>query len=277
MTLRQSQFVASVPLIVATELGLLDQVDLVTTRTVGSADQLRALMNDELDLVVTAIDNLFEWTKAGADLRLLAQVERTTPLGLYSRPGLSSLADLAGGRFAVDAFANGFALIARHILGSAGVEVEFVEVGGVRERLEALLSADADATLLGPPFDGLARGAGMTLLEDVNELFPSLPGQGLIARTGIAESDELAVYLNALHRAVAASTSMSDEEGVALLERHGFQSAAAAAWNCRPRSLEVDTGGLVLLTEIRAGLGLLPGHIDLFELHDPQPVRSSSA
>ena len=101
-------------------------------------------------MVVTAIDNLFEWTRAGADLRLVAQIEATTPLGLHARGDVDSLADLAGCRFAVDAPDNGFALIAKRLLRDAGVEVNYVVVGGVRERLEALLGGEWTRPCSGP-------------------------------------------------------------------------------------------------------------------------------
>ena len=156
MILRQSHFVPPVSYLLAAELGFLRGVEVLPTRTPSSAEQLRALLAGEQDMVVTAIDNLFEWTRAGADVRLVAQVEQTTQLGIHAGGDVESLADLAGCRFAVDAPDNGFALIAKHLLRDAGVEVDAVVVGGVRERLDALLGGQVDATLLGPPFDKLA-------------------------------------------------------------------------------------------------------------------------
>ena len=176
MSLRQSHFVPPVSYLLAAELGFLRGVEVVPTRTTSSAEQLRALLAGEQDMVVTAIDNLFEWTRAGADLRLVAQVEASTPLGIHARGNVGSLADLAGCRFAVDAPDNGFALIAKRLLRDAGVEVDYVVVGGVRERLDALLDGHADATLLGPPFDKLAEQAGFARVVDVNALLPELPG-----------------------------------------------------------------------------------------------------
>ena len=200
MSLRQSHFVPPVPYLIAAHHGMLDGLDVDTTRATSSASQLEGLISGELDLAVTAIDNLFEWTKAGADLRLVAQVEKTTPLGLYARDSAESLADLAGRRFAVDALSNGFALAARRVLQDAGVEVHYVEVGGVRERFDALVAGDADATLLGPPIDELAVAAGMRCLAAVNSLLPDFPGQGLVVRAPLVGSEELHDYLRALVR-----------------------------------------------------------------------------
>ena len=272
MILRQSHFVPPVSYLLAAELGFLRDVEVVPTRTPSSAEQLRALLAGEQDMVVTAIDNLFEWTRAGADLRLVAQVEQTTQLGIHAGGDVESLADLAGCRFAVDAPDNGFALIAKHLLRDAGVEVDYVVVGGVRERLDALLGGQVDATLLGPPFDKLAEKAGMRRVVDVNALLPELPGQGLVVRAELLASAELERYLGALVRGVAAGESMTDAEGIEELERCGYQAAATAAWGARARTLAVDQRGLGLLTGIRRSLGMLPPDIGLEELCDGEPL-----
>lgn len=268
MSLRQSHFVPPVSFLLADELGFLRSVEVVPTRTTSSAEQLRALLAGEQDLVVTAIDNLFEWTRAGADLRLVAQVEATTPLSIHASGDVESIADLAGCRFAVDAPDNGFALIAKRLLRDAGVEVHYVVVGGVRERLEALLCGQVDATLLGPPFDQLAERAGLRRVMDVNALLPDLPGQGLVVRAEVLESTELALYLGALVRGVEAGASMADAQGIELLERGAYQAAAASAWGSRARTLAVDHRGLELLTEIRQSLDMLPPDVALEELCD---------
>ena len=272
MSLRQSHFVPPVSYLLADELGFLQDVEVVHTRTPSSAEQLRALPAGEQDMVVTAIDNLFEWTRAGADVRLVAQVEQTTQLGIHAGGDVESLADLAGCRFAVDAPDNGFALIAKHLLRDAGVEVDYVVVGGVRERLDALLGGQVDATLLGPPFDKLAEKAGMRRVVDVNALLPELPGQGLVVRAELLASAELERYLGALVRGVAAGESMADAEVIELLERCGYQAAATAAWGTRARTLTVDRRGLGLLTGIRRSLGMLPPDIGLEELCDGEPL-----
>lgn len=276
MILRQSHFVPPVSYLLATELGFLRSVEVAPTRTTSSAEQLRALLAGEQDMVVTAIDNLFEWTRAGVDLRLVAQIEATTPLGIHARGEVKTLADLEGSRFAVDAPDNGFALIAKRLLRDADVEVEFVVVGGVRERLDALLDGHVDATLLGPPFDKLAEKAGFTRVVDVNAVLPQLPGQGLVVRSEILESQELELYLRALVRGVEAGKSMEDSAGIELLDGCGFQAAAASAWSSRARTLEVDHRGLELLTQIRRSLDMLPPDISLEELCDAEPLLKAA-
>lgn len=276
MSLRQSHFVPPVSYLLAAELGFLRGMEVVPTRTPSSAEQLRALLAGEQDMVVTAIDNLFEWTRAGADLHLVAQVEASTPLGIHAGGNVGSLADLAGCRFAVDAPDNGFALIAKRLVRDAGVEVDYVVVGGVRERLDALLDGHADATLLGPPFDKLAEQAGFARVVDVNALLPELPGQGLVVRAEVLESEGLERYLGALVRGVEVGESMDEVQGIELLEHCGYQAAAASAWRSRARTLAVDHRGLELLTEIRGSLDMLPPGIGLEGLCDAGPLQRAT-
>lgn len=224
MVVRLSYFVSPVPVIRAQERGLLDGVELVESRTSGSPEQLQGLLAGDLDLVVTAIDNCVEWTRAGARIVLVGQVEATTPLGIFARSETEDLAALAGCRFAVDAFDNGFALVARYLLVGNGVEPDWHELGGVRERFDALMSGRTDATLLGPPFDDAALEAGCVQLLRVQDALPDFPGQGLVVHADRMRASEVATVLRALRMC-----------------------------GLRP----VDPQGLNLLTCIRRRLGLL--------------------
>lgn len=267
MTLRQSQFVAPVPVVLAQELGLLADRDLIAYRTSGSAEQLEHLLADEIDIAVTAIDNLFEWSSAAPDLRLVGQVERTTALAIYARRELRQLTDLGDKQFAVDAAANGFALVARYLLARAGAQPQLMEVGGVQERLHALLAGEVDATLLGPPFDTVAAEAGFQCVGDVPSLLPDLPGQGVVVRADLVGSDALTSYLGALEQAIESSSEMSDQEGERILASRFGPAAARSLWAARPRSLAVPAAGLALLTEIRASLGVLADGVRLESLY----------
>lgn len=233
MTLRISYFVPPAPLVAAREAGLLDDVDLRETRTSGSPEQHAGLLAGHLDLVVTAIDNLFAWTEEGADVRIVAQVEPTTPLAIVAGSGIRTLEELKGRSFAVDAPTNGFALVARHLLGRSGIDMEFVQIGGVKERFDALTSGRVDATLLGPPFVTAAVDTGLRELLRVEDEIPAFPGQGLVIRRVLLGSPEVEAFLTALRAAGA---------------------------------LPVDSAGLDVLTDIRESLGMLPQGVSLHEL-----------
>ncbi|MBX3099536.1 MAG: ABC transporter substrate-binding protein [Salinibacterium sp.] len=263
MTLRQSFFVPPVPFLVAEELGLFAEagVEVESRRARSSTEQLDGLHSGEIDLAITAMDNVFVWNQRGVDLRVVAQVEATTLLTVYARPGTRSLDDLSGGRFAVDAMTNGFALIARRLLEEAGVSASFVEAGGVKERLDALIEGTVDGTLLGPPLDELAERVGMVALASANAAFPELPGQGVVVRAQrpAGENAKITAYISALAAATEMANHMADADGVALLKENGFPGRSAVnAWRSRPSGIAVDSDGLALVESIRADFGLLP-------------------
>ncbi|WP_193597566.1 ABC transporter substrate-binding protein [Microbacterium sp. YJN-G] len=237
-----SSFITPAVLTAARGSGLLTGIHLEEVRATGSPAQRDGLRSGDLDLAVTAIDNLFEWTRAGVDVCLVGQVERTTPLSVHAAPEITTLADLAGARFAVDAPDSGFAVVARHMLRTAGTDVEWVEVGGVVERFEALVAGTVDATLLGPPLDDRALAAGLPRVASVQEAFPAFPGQGLIVRGDLIGTPELDDLLAALRAA-----GMSP----------------------------VDPAGLDLLTAMREDLGVLPRGSDLHALVHPFPATAT--
>ncbi len=222
MTIRVSYFVPPAQLETVRAVGLLDDLDVIEQRTSGSEEQLAGLVAGEIDVVVTAIDNLFEWQRQGADLKLVGQLEATMPLRLFGASDIRSLDDLAGKPFAVDAMANGFALVARYLLAEAEIDTNFVPIGGVAERFEALLAGEISGTLLGPPFDARAEQAGLIALIDVPAALPGYPGQGLFVRADRYRDPDMQRFL-------------------AALKAHGL--------------LPVEQQGIDLLTNIRTQLG----------------------
>ena len=263
-TLKETYFVPPVPLAVAKHLRYFEEAGLeMDSKTTRSSNQQREdLLSGERDVAVTAIDNLLIWNEPSDDFRLIAQVERTTSLSVYARAGLQTITDLAGTRFAVDAATNGFAIVARHLLANAGVDdVDFVEIGGVRERLSAMLDGQADATLLGPPLDEMADKAGLVKLLAANESLSEYPGQGLVVRKSrIPElRSRLRTYLMSLSRAVDWADRAARKDGIAILRDAGFGGQSAeTGWDTKPSQLVPSDAGLQLLVQMRHGLDLLP-------------------
>src|SRR3954471_17609439 len=87
-----------------------EAVQLKAVLTTSSDAQFDALTRGEMDLAVTAMDNVIGWNRRGAgwDFRMLAQVEQTTPLSVIGRPQVGSAADLEGRTVLVDSAENGF-------------------------------------------------------------------------------------------------------------------------------------------------------------------------
>src|SRR4051812_18041143 len=165
-TLRLLWFVPSPVAVVASALKLAPGVTLRAERNPSSDAQYEALASGEVDAVVTAMDNVMDWNlRPGVqDLRIVAQLEHTTPLTLVAQKGCTRLEDLRGATILVDAPRNGFIVALRAMLAERGIGPDaysLERVGGVKERHDALVGGRGDATLLGPPFDAMALQAGL--------------------------------------------------------------------------------------------------------------------
>ncbi|MCX5435609.1 MULTISPECIES: ABC transporter substrate-binding protein [unclassified Streptomyces] len=263
--------------VVAEELGFYADVgvDVETVLIESSTDQRDRLLSGNVDVGVTAMDNLVVWNAGGGGLRIVAQVESTTPLELVARPSVDGIEGLRGAVLGVDAVDNGFAVVLRHLLARRGLstaDYTLLPVGGVRERWEALRTESIDATLLGPPLDELAAEAGFVSLAAVEAEVPDYPGQGVVAGPAArkAGGDGLPRYLAALEAARQWLCDASDERVRELLSRGGHGPASVrAALRTRPKSLVPSRAGLERILAMRDGLGLLPqpapGLSDLYD------------
>lgn len=280
--LRQSVFVPPPLYIVASQLGFLAEagVEVDTTLTRSSEQQRAQLIAGDCDLAVTAIDNLIVWNATGAGVRLVAQLERTTPLHLAGGRQFDTIESLRGAELGVDAVDNGFAVVLRHVLRSHGLapgDYRLTPVGGVRERYDALLAGDIAATLLGPPLDEFARREGLPILLAVGDELPDYPGQGLVAGpAALASTEPISRYLAALDRSRRWLATAGTADAVDVLVRGGYtEPSARASLNSTPESLTPAALGLRHLYSIRAELGMMPsGAPGADELFDPAPLAA---
>ncbi|MBB5497586.1 ABC transporter substrate-binding protein [Paraburkholderia sp. MM5384-R2] len=199
------------------------------SRNPSSDAQFEALVAGEVDAVVTAMDNVIGWNRRSGpkDFRVVAQVERTTPLALIAARDRKSMADLRGTNLLVDAVDNGFVIALRAMLREAGVDEDgcrFTAAGGVTERYEALLEGRGDATLLGQPFATQAAKAGLVQIASVPQAYPAFPGQGIVMRTASPARERIGAWLCELEQArlqIQDPDSLRPtDEGVALLIEH---------------------------------------------------------
>ncbi|MER5347312.1 ABC transporter substrate-binding protein [Streptomyces mirabilis] len=278
---RQAVFVPPPVCVVADELGFFAHNGLeVETVLIGSStDQRDRLLTDDVDVGVTAVDNLVVWNSGGGDLRVVAEIESTTPLRLVAQPSVRGLEDLRGAVLGVDAPDNGFAVVLRHLLGHHGLApgaYEFEPVGGVRERFEALRSRSIDATWLGPPLDELARQEGFVSLVAIEDEVPDFPGQAVVAGPTVRQAgrENLSLYLTALDRARQWLHASEDEQIVDVLTRGGYGPASArAALRTRPASLAPARAGLECILTMRDKLGMMPDQAPgVDDLYDGRPL-----
>lgn len=264
--LRLMWFVQPPVVAVASTLGLVARDAAISTRSRSSDEQFDALVRGDTDLVVTAMDNVIAWNRrAGpADFRIVAQVERTTPLSLIARPGIDSVADLQGGVALVDAPENGFVIALRALLAGAGLstaDIALRPAGGVQERLDALLAGLGSCTLLGPPFDAVARRSGLVCLATVQENWPTFPGQGLVMRQ--SKLAKLGVRLTPWLRGLGAAARLmasNDAAAAQALSETGYAPAMLPmTLGLGPLTLIPTVEGVEVLATQRRQLGLAGG------------------
>ncbi|MFY9812139.1 ABC transporter substrate-binding protein [Aquabacterium sp.] len=280
-SLRVQWFVPPAVVVVATALGEVDRDAVTGVLNPSSDEQFSALVDQRADAVVTAMDNVFAWNRrAGpADFCIVAQVERTTPLQLIARPDVGGFAALRGGVVLVDAPGNGFVIALRALLAKVGLQPDDYQLksaGGVKQRLDALLSGQGCCTLLGPPFDQMALRAGMVQLATVQQHWPAFPGQGLVMRRAVIDSTRarLASWLGGLDAA---------RQRLAVCEPLAHQALADAGYPTDPLNLSAmlpppalrpDREGVELLVEQRRQLGL-PGGDDHYPSLVDLSIRTS--
>jgi ABC-type nitrate/sulfonate/bicarbonate transport system substrate-binding protein len=239
----------------------------VATRAIrnrSSDEQFAALVAGEVDAVVTSMDNVIGWNRRAGpqDFRVVAQIERTTPLLLVARPGRPNVSSLRGADILVDAPDNGFVTALKVMLGDAGLgpdDYRLMPAGGVQERLEALLARQGVATLLGPPFDAMAVRAGFVRVASVQQSYPEFAGQGIVIRAGNSRARGLVgAWLEDLERARQTVQNRPELARQAVVAA-GLDIAAAEAMTAlNPQSLRPTSEGVALLIAHRRTLGL-PG------------------
>lgn len=183
-------------------------LDVETILTRSSVKQLGELIRGGYDIGFQQADHVVRAVEAGSDLFIFMAQAHAPELMLIAEPDVRDFAQLKGRDIAVDGARTGYALLLRKLLAGRGLDdgdYTFREIGGSRERFEALRSGNAAATLLNPPFDRNLLAAGYTRLASTAECFPTYPGSIAAARRGWAERnpEALSAFIRAFDRGYA--------------------------------------------------------------------------
>jgi ABC-type nitrate/sulfonate/bicarbonate transport system substrate-binding protein len=193
-----SEGVNTWPLYVAQEKQLFPQegVAVSVTLTRSSVKQLAALKSGEFDIGFQQCDHVVRGVEAGCDLFMFMALAHAPELSLVVAPGIRSFDDLRGRAIAVDGARSGYALLLRKLLTAKGLgdgDYVFREIGGSRERHDALKNATAAASLLNPPFDRNLFAAGFGSLGTTADYFPTYTGSIAATRRDWAGRNEVAL------------------------------------------------------------------------------------
>jgi ABC-type nitrate/sulfonate/bicarbonate transport system substrate-binding protein len=247
----------------------------------SSDEQFDLLASGAVQAAVTAMDNVFGWNRRGGidDLRVVAQMERSTHSVLMGAPGIRTIDHLRGGVLLVDSAENGFVVVTKAMLQDLGLEpgdYRLSVVGGVMARVDSLCNGEGDAALLVPLFEKRVFDAGGHVLMRVDELYPDFPGQGLVTRASQLSQTRaaLATWLDALSEASAWARSNRAESLAMIVGETGLpHDTADQLLDAMPQSFLPRSAGLNRLVAQRTQLGLLGAENGRSALFDPSVIR----
>ncbi len=197
----------------AAERGFFAAEGLAVTQelTTTSMYLARKTVAGDFDIAIASIDNVVAYNEGQgqvaldrkSDMFAFMNLRPNTILPLLVQGDIAGFDDLKGKTLAVDAISTGFSFVLRKILESHGLgpeDYELVSVGNARDRLKALKDGDHAGAVLTPPFDGMARAAGLKQLGSSADAFPEYQGTCFISTRRWAQDNRQ--HLLAFTRAV---------------------------------------------------------------------------
>jgi ABC-type nitrate/sulfonate/bicarbonate transport system substrate-binding protein len=186
-------------------------LEVETSETPNSTDQMRGVSQGKFDIVSTAFDNVLAWSgREGAEIVAIAQISDKTVLPIYVRPEIKSWSDLKGKKLAADAVDTAFALVLRRVLLANGLDMtkgdyELVALGATGARLDSMIKGETFAGVLNPPFDIKALDAGMRKIGDSKDVLPDYPNTifAVTREWGQKNRDSILAFLRAWLKAGA--------------------------------------------------------------------------
>jgi NitT/TauT family transport system substrate-binding protein len=176
------------PAWIAKETGIFKKngVDAQLIYFTGGTTAVQALVSEEVPISQVAGPAVVNSALAGSDIIIVAGGATSLDYWLMSRPEIKRPEQLKGGSVAISAFGTASDFVARYALEKIGLipgkDVALVQVGGVPDRLGALLAGKIEAAVLVPPSMFIGQKKGLSILADVSKL--GLPFQ----YTGVATS-----------------------------------------------------------------------------------------
>lgn len=250
------------PLHIARSVGLFDAEHIAVrlSMTGSSVRQMEALCNGEFDVGIQLPDHVVRAVSRGTDLFAFLAAAHAADINLVAARGTRSLDDLKGKPIAVDGARSGYALLLRRMLragGLADADCRLVEIGGTKERVDALMTKRAEAAFINPPFDRALLAGGFVRLTSTLEAFPDYPGIVAAARRSWADAhgELLARFVRAYRRAIAWLGDAANREAAIDIACEQFavdRETAAKAWEAQAGRSEpvLSAGGLEQVIDV---------------------------
>jgi len=246
------------PIWVAQERGYFDRhaIAVSLNPTTDSKFQLAGLIDGKYDIAMTGIDNVVAYMEGQGEARTQATPDIFAFMGasnqgflrLVTLPEVKSFTDLKGKQLSVDALTTGYAFVLRKVLEESGLkssDVEFVSVGGLRQRFEALMEKKQAGTLLISPLHAVAENRGFNVLANAEDVLGHYQASVGAARRDWAKHNEaaLAGYIRAYMDAIEWLRNPANEmEAVAILSKNMPNLTRPMAAQAYEVLLESDDG-----------------------------------
>jgi NitT/TauT family transport system substrate-binding protein len=161
------------PIWLAKDEGILEKygfdVELVTLQS--SSQVAKVMASGEMPVAVSAAAGVVDAALAGDDQVLLSGFQNTMNFWVYSKPEITSVADLRGKRVGTTRIGSGVYLGATEMLHKAGLEPDrdaaLMQIGGTAEVYTALVAGAVDAAVLSIPYNFQAQDGGYHLVYDL--------------------------------------------------------------------------------------------------------------
>lgn len=250
------------PLHIAQSIGLFDaeRIEVRLSMTGSSVKQMESLCNGGFDVGIQLPDHVVRAVSRGSDLFAFMAAAHAADINLVAAQGVGSLGDLKGRPIAVDGARSGYALLLRRMLHAAGLadaDCRLVEIGGTKERVDALMAGQAEAAFINPPFDRALLADGFVRLTSTLEAFPDYPGIVAAARRSWAadHGERLVRFVRAYRRAIAWLGDAANREAAIDIACEKFavdRAAAAKAWEAQAGKSEpvLSAGGLEQVIDV---------------------------
>ncbi|HZD39838.1 MAG TPA: ABC transporter substrate-binding protein [Terriglobales bacterium] len=210
--------VAFLPLYVTEDKGFFKDEGLEVLLVMFNAGNtnLQSLAGGDVQIMASAVAETVLGRAGGMDVQNFWGVCNLMPFELYARPGLKSMKDARGKKFAISRFGSLSDFLTRASLRHFGIdpkEVTILQIGSTPARFAALSSGGVDATIIWFPVTEQAKALGFRRLLSLKEVFPEWPYETFAARQSwLKENKDQAVrFLRAYQRGLRYTLDNRDE------------------------------------------------------------------
>ena len=181
--------------VLAKDAGILKKhnIDLEVILITGGPVAMQALLAKSLDIVTTSATVFLHGFVEGADVKIVGGVNNRFPYTFFTRPNITSPAQLKGKTQGITRYGSTDELATRMAIEQFGLnpksDVKFIQGGGSAGRINALQAGSIDGTSLISGVSHVAKKAGLIPMLDFAEKEIEYQMTGVVARGDFLKSN----------------------------------------------------------------------------------------